>query len=163
VSALEPQVLDIVPPTFPGITDPKKRALLGALCSTPSQLQAAIAAKISPKTIYNWLHSDDEAFKAGFPVALEMGCLVAEREGWLRGVEGWLEPVYQGGRLVGYIRKKSDTMLIFMLKGGMPAKYRERFEHTGADGAPLFALPVNCLPDCGNKPKKAGDDDPNAS
>lgn len=36
-------------------------------------------------------------------------------------------------------RKQSDTLLIFLLKSYKPSVYREtaRWEHTGADGAPL--------------------------
>jgi hypothetical protein len=32
---------------------------------------------------------------------------------------------------VGFIQEYSDTLLIFLLKGLRPEKYRERFEHSG--------------------------------
>jgi hypothetical protein len=56
---------------------------------------------------------------------------------WERGVKGILRPVYQGGRKVGSVREYSDAAAIFLLKGRAPAKYRERFEHTGKDGGPM--------------------------
>ena len=36
----------------------------------------------------------------------------------------------------------SDTLLIFLLKGLRPQKYRERYEHTGANGGPIAIQPV---------------------
>jgi len=41
------------------------------------------------------------------------------------------KPVYHGGKRVGFIREYSDVLLIFLLKGLRPAKYRERVEHAG--------------------------------
>lgn len=41
----------------------------------------------------------------------------AEREVYARGVEGWNEPVYQGGKKVGNKKMKSDACLLFLLKG----------------------------------------------
>ena len=135
---------------FAEITHRKKRAYLEALSTTPSMDDAARLAGVSRKTGYNYRADlEDKPFQAALDVALRMGVQRAEAEGWRRGVIGWEEPVYQGGRLVGTKLVKSDTMLIFMLKGAAPEKYRERFEHMGKDGAPLFAagFPV---PDCGN-------------
>lgn len=42
-----------------------------------------------------------------------------------RGVEGVDEPVYQGGKMVGTVRKYSDTALIFYLKGNHPERYSD--------------------------------------
>lgn len=49
-----------------------------------------------------------------------------EAEAWRRGKTGVLKPVYQGGKKVGSVREYSDTLLIFMLKGTRPEKYRDR-------------------------------------
>ena len=53
---------------------------------------------------------------------------VLEPEAIRRAVEGVEKPVYQGGELVGYVREYSDTLLIFLLKGGKPHKYRENIK-----------------------------------
>lgn len=42
-----------------------------------------------------------------------------------RALEGWEEPVFHLGVATGTIRKYSDTLTIFLLKGAKPEKYRE--------------------------------------
>ncbi len=56
-----------------------------------------------------------------------------------RGVQGWDEPVYQGGELVGHKRVYSDRLLEIGLRARLPEKYseRQRLEHTGAGGGPI--------------------------
>lgn len=53
---------------------------------------------------------------------------------------GMDRPVFHKGKVCGYVREYSDTLLIFLLKGAKPLKYRERLniEHTGKDGKPLL-------------------------
>jgi len=47
-----------------------------------------------------------------------------EDEAYRRAVEGWDEPVFNRGVLVGYVRKYSDKLLALMLEGAKPEKYR---------------------------------------
>lgn len=56
-----------------------------------------------------------------------------------RAREGVDEPVFYQGDECGSVRKYSDTLAIFLLKGAMPEKYREntRMELTGANGGPV--------------------------
>ena len=54
-------------------------------------------------------------------------------------MKGWLEPVYQGGKRVGVIRKYSDACLLSLLKARHPA-FRDRKEIKG-DDRPLFGDP----------------------
>ena len=98
---------------------------------------AARAAQIARQTHYDWLEEKDddgkpteqaERYRAALDDAHQQGCESLEREATRRAVEGVDEPVYQKGECVGYIRKYSDVLLIFMLKGAKPEKYRERFE-----------------------------------
>ncbi len=37
-----------------------------------------------------------------------------------------LEPVFYKGKAIAAVRKFSDTLLIFMLKGAKPEKYRDK-------------------------------------
>jgi hypothetical protein len=63
-----------------------------------------------------------------------------EEEARRRAVEGYDDPVYQQGRLVGHKRKHSDLLLITLLNGNMPEKYQRqssRLEITGPDGGPI--------------------------
>ena len=44
-----------------------------------------------------------------------------------RGAHGIDEPVFYQGKVVGQIRKYSDNLLMFMLKGLRPAKFRDNY------------------------------------
>jgi hypothetical protein len=93
-------------------------------------VQACRAAKVCVKTVYNWRHADpgDASFLEAFKQAKILAGETLEAEAIRRAHDGVDEPVYQGGRLVGWKRVYSDTLLIFLLKGLMPEKYRERWE-----------------------------------
>lgn len=87
-------------------------------------------------TIYNWKKT--EAFLARFTEAQDIYIGTLEAEADRRAVEGVKEPVYQGGELVGYKQKYSDTLLMFRLNGLKPEVYkRQQVEHTGKDGKPI--------------------------
>ena len=51
-----------------------------------------------------------------------------ETEAFERATTGVPEPVFYKGCWVDTIRKKSDLMLIFLLKARRPEVYRERFD-----------------------------------
>lgn len=62
--------------------------------------------------------------------ALDVGAGALEDEAVRRAYVGVEEPLFYQGKQCGTVRKYSDTLLIFLLKGAKPAKYRERV-HTG--------------------------------
>jgi len=109
---------------------------------------ACEAAGAQRSTIHRW-RQDDPAFARAFDEGYDDAIDQLEREAIRRAFEGWDEPVYQGGNMVGTIRKFSDTLLIFLMKGARPTKYRDnaRLELTGADGGPLQTMAVNNLDD----------------
>lgn len=113
-----------------------KLAFIRLFAVTGNVLRSCQAAKIGRRTVYDWL-AEDEAFKALYDIAHDEALDALEEEARRRAVDGVLEPVYQGGAKVGSIRKYSDTLLITLLKGKRPETFRERFEHTGKDGAPI--------------------------
>jgi hypothetical protein len=88
---------------------------------------AAKTARVARRTVYAW-QEHDEHFLAAFREAELMAIDRLEREAHRRAVTGVLEPVYQGGERVGTVRKFSDTLLIFLLKGFKPEKYREKID-----------------------------------
>ena len=45
--------------------------------------------------------------------------------------------VYHQGKRVGTRHKYSDVLLIFLLKGALPAKYRDRYEITAEVAVPV--------------------------
>lgn len=85
------------------------------------------------------IRKEDTKFADGWESALDEGMDWLELEARRRAVEGTLKPVYQGGKKVGTVREYSDILLIFLLKGGKPDKYRERrsIEHSGKAGQPV--------------------------
>ena len=117
---------------------PKKRAaFLAELAARGNVSDAAAAAGVPRQTVYDW-RAADPAFAAAWDAALDQAADTMEREAFRRAVEGVEEPVY--GRVakdsdgeIGRITKYSDTLLIFLLKGARPEKYRERqqVEHAG--------------------------------
>ena len=112
-----------------GLRHIKKRAFLKALAQTANISLAAKAAKINRCTPVRWrADKNDALFQELYDQAIESACDLLEAEAQRRAVFGVEEPVYQGGELVGTIQRYSDTLLIFLLKGARPAKYRERYE-----------------------------------
>ena len=105
-------------------TQRQREAFLDALAHDPSVTHACKAAKIGRRTVYD-LRQRDSDFAQGWEEMQGLGIGAVEDELWRRGAKGWLEPVFQGGRRVGSVRKYSDTAAIFMLKAHAPERYRE--------------------------------------
>ena len=118
----------------------KKRAFLAAYAKSGNISTAAEAAGIDRRRHYEWLADDpDGSYAAAVAAAYDQAGDYLEEKARQRATEGWEEPVWYQGDEVGRVRKYSDTLLIFLLKGAKPDKYRERgtFEHTGKDGGPI--------------------------
>jgi hypothetical protein len=118
---------------FGNIKQPKKRAFLRAYAETGNVSRAAELAGISRATVYTRQWLDDAEFQAAKAEAMEMAADRLEQEAWRRAVEGVDEPVgWFRGEPGGTVKRYSDTLLIFMLKGTRPEKFRERYETAGA-------------------------------
>ena len=83
---------------------------------------AAKAVGVNRSAVYKW-----QEHVPGFPEAMRAADLqateVLEKEAWRRAREGFAEPVYQHGKLVGTVQRYSDALLIFLLKGRAPERY----------------------------------------
>jgi hypothetical protein len=112
---------------------------LDSLAKTGNISAACRASGFPRKSAYR-LREEDPDFAAAWEQALEEAVESLEQEAWRRAAKGSLKPVFQGGQEVGQIREYSDTLMIFLLKGHKPDKYREngRLEVTGKDGGSLF-------------------------
>lgn len=110
---------------------PKKRAFLAAYAQVGNVTQAAELADVARSSHYEWMK--DPAYAEAFKAAEEQAGDRLEQEARRRAVQGVEKPVYQGGKQVGVVREYSDTLLIFLLKGARPEKYKDRVhqEHTG--------------------------------
>jgi len=114
-------------------------AFLEAFAECGTIRHAAKAAGIGRQTHYDWLEADPK-YADAFAEAEHEACEALEAEARRRAVEGVEQPVFQGGKKIGMIRKYSDTLLIFLLNGANPEKYRQRVwsEISGKNGEPLL-------------------------
>ena len=127
----------------------KKRAYLLALSFCGNVTLAAKAAGIDRATVYVWRNGKagrenrhcDEAFLSAEAMAKEMAADRLEEEAWRRAVEGVEEPVgFYRGKAGAWVKRYSDTLLIFLLKGLRPEKYRERYEHSASGPIPIMVV-----------------------
>lgn len=98
------------------VTPKKKEIFLTALRNAWSVRKASKRAGISRMTAYRW-KGDDEEFSKAWDDAIEEGTDCLEEIAAARAMRG-----------------KSDTLLIFLLKGRRPEKYRDH--HPGQDEDP---------------------------
>ncbi|RNE91427.1 hypothetical protein EBL85_13610 [Marichromatium sp. AB32] len=72
---------------------------------------------------FYWTRNRDPEFAAEWDTALAEASADVELEIHRRAVEGYEEPVYQKGELVGTITRYSDRLLELRAKGLMPDRY----------------------------------------
>ena len=106
-------------------TAKKRQAFLAALAETANVLKSSEIARIARRTVYDWKSADSE-FADAWERALDIGTDALEDEAVRRAHDGVDEPVFYQGKACGVVRKYSDTLLIFLLKGRRPEKYRDR-------------------------------------
>jgi hypothetical protein len=115
---------------------PKKRTrptknwrekVLAVLKETGNITDSCRRAGINKGTLYNHRDKDPE-FALALSDAIEASIENLELEARRRAEKGTKKPIYQQGRLVGYVQEYSDTLLIFLLKAHKPEKYRERYD-----------------------------------
>lgn len=129
------------PPTSYKTEHPKKAAFLAAYAKTGNISAASRAADIWRGSHHAWL-KDDAEYAAAFAEAKEQAIETMEAEALRRATLGTEEGVWYKGKRVGTERRMSDTLLIFLLKGARPEKYRDnqKIEHTGPNGG---AIPIS--------------------
>lgn len=105
----------------------RKASFLAAYQKHGTIVGACKQIKVAPATVAGW-RKGDELFAAQFRATQDLFVQELETEARRRAVEGWDEPVWFQGEMVGTIRKFSDTLLIFLLKANRPEKYRDSFK-----------------------------------
>jgi hypothetical protein len=102
------------------------------------------AAKIDRSTVYDHRNADP-AFAALWDKALEEASDHLEKEAWRRATKGTRKPIYYQGKRVGYEREYSDVLLLALLKGNRPDKFKERVQQevSGPDGGAIQIKGVN--------------------
>jgi hypothetical protein len=102
-------------------------AFLEAFSITASVGKAAEAAGIGAVKHYDWLVTNPD-YAQLFAQAHEQVADLLEAEAFRRAHDGWLEVVWYKGEPVGTVRKYDSLLLMFMLKGLRPERFRERFD-----------------------------------
>ena len=117
-------------PSWPG-AQPKQAAFLTALVINGGQRnKAARAAKIARSTHYRWMELDTQ-YQALYGKAMVQATEVLEDEAIRRAKEGTSKPIFYQGMKVGSETVYSDGLIMFLLRGAAPEKYRERAEVKG--------------------------------
>ena len=106
---------------FLGVSHPKKRVFLQAYSRCGN------------------ITKDDPDYPELFAEAQEAAADYLEAEAWRRAAEGTEKGIYYKGKKVDIQKEYSDTLLIFLMKGIMPEKYRDRSytEISGPGGGPV--------------------------
>ena len=149
-----------------------KPAFLAAYTRTGNIGASCELSQVARSTLFE-ARKNDAAFRTACEAARATATDALEHEARRRALEGWDEPVFHQGRPCGFwidekgrvygdkekkpakakfvpvgVRKFSDTLLIFLLKGNRPKKFREniRHEHGGVkDGPPIGILTVEAV------------------
>lgn len=115
-----------------------KVAFLSVLSLTCNIGEACDAIGVCRETVIGWRRYDAE-FSKEWADAMQIGAEVLEDEAKRRAFKGVLEDVYHRGEVVGKTRKYSDALAMFILRGELPEKHRDRksVELSGANGGPV--------------------------
>lgn len=122
LAKVEEELEDWVPVTLP--TDKKFGLFLDYLIECGNVHDAARQADLTTKQIRKFRRNNPRA-EAAFQEALDQGTDAIEAELHRRAVAGIMEPVFYKGRRVNTVRKKSDVLLMFLLKSRRPHLYRD--------------------------------------
>ena len=113
------------------VTPEKKAAFCAALVASGGNVSRACQAiDVARLTAYRWREEDPE-FAADWDKAKAAGLDALEDEAIRRAFEGIDKPIVHQGFITDTVKEYSDTLAIFLLKGGKPEKYKERVEHSG--------------------------------
>lgn len=106
----------------------KKAAFLRAYRMVGWVAKAAEVSGLKPTLHRSWLHSDP-LYKKAFEDAKTDALEVLEHAAHTRAVDGVEKPAgWYKGEAGGVVREYSDTLLMFLMKGIAPEKYRERYQ-----------------------------------
>lgn len=120
-------------------TAKKKALFLKAVVENGGNISAACKkARIERSYLYK-LEVKDPEFAEAFREAQAQGLKALEDEARRRAYSGVKKDIYYRGQKCGEEINYSDTLTIFLLKGGMPEKYGDKVKMAGHDGGELKA------------------------
>lgn len=83
--------------------------------------------KLDKKYHYYWLRNDPEYYEK-FQQVRQIAIGDMEDEAHRRAMEGFTIPIYQKGMKVGEMTQFSDNLLMFLLKGAAPERFRDNWK-----------------------------------
>jgi len=95
---------------------------------TTGIVKMALANSGLPLKIAYRQKKTDKDFRQAWDIAVDSSMDLLEGEAYRRAFEGVSEPVFRKHGQVGTVTKYSDQLLMFLLKGHYPEKYREKFD-----------------------------------
>ena len=108
-------------------TPKKERSFLAHLADGRTIRYACVASGLARSSVYERRESHPD-FATAMDEARLAGAEIMEDEAFRRAVEGYDKPIVHQGLITATAREYSDTLLIFLLKGALPDKYRERVD-----------------------------------
>lgn len=125
----------------PNKLTPKQQVFLAAYIGSSGNLtHAAKIAEVSYVVHFMWL-KESELYVAEFEKAKPLAKEHLRDSAIKRAEDGVQEPVFQGGELVGWKNKFSDTLMLALLKGAFPGEYKDRSEVGWDKDSPLTIDP----------------------
>jgi len=112
-----------------------KRVFLKALTEGGSIAGACRACDRAARTVHEWRDRDPD-FAEGWTEALREAVATLEAEAWRRAVEGTEENQVSGGKVVGTVRRYSDSLLALLLRRHAP-------EYSAAGAAAVFNATIS--------------------
>jgi len=116
--------------------DSRRRGLFLRTLARTKRVDAACAAAEMPARAAHDLRGRSVRFAAAWEKALRDAAPSVIDAAYARAVEGWDEPIVQGGQVVGQRRRYSEGLLRDLLKREQPALPVRRRGRGGDDGDP---------------------------
>lgn len=114
------------------ISQAKRKKFLTLLAQTGKVGDSAKAAGYTSSIFLRKLYNEDAEFRAAWDEAVQVAHDdVLEPEAIRRAVEGHEKDVYYKGEIVGTELVHSDTLLMFLMRGTRPEKYRDNIKVEG--------------------------------
>ena len=107
-------------------------AFLRVLARRGNVSDACRQANIERQTAYDRREAYPE-FAQLWEEALKQASDSLEEEAWERATLGTDKPIFYKGEQVGAVTEYSDALLMFLLKGNKPEKFKERADITSGD------------------------------
>ncbi|WP_174285597.1 hypothetical protein [Sphingomonas bacterium] len=100
-----------------GWTPERQRAFIEALADTGSVSRAAAMVNMAQANCYTLRRAPGaEEFRRAWEAALDFGVQRLKDIAFERAIDGQLVPVFVGGKLMGFNRKRNDALLMFCLR-----------------------------------------------